>query len=302
MGHLMRIYVKLKLSTEWVLRLGSILTVVNYRHVVQLKEGEMKTRCKLFVSLLSILLFLYITGCDNNPDDRNRSSRDSSNGINTNLTYEELNESEQSEETRDENDIEQTEYINNETSQPPSELYDYSEGLYFLDSTTGIAYVHGIGSCTDSIIMIPPYAPNGSVVRYIGREAFANCTNITTVVIPDTVTIISNSAFSNCSSLTTVIIPNSVTEIRDMAFQNCSSLSSIEIPNSVTSIGFGVFCGCSALNSVILPENIDYAALDSPQWFEYFDHIPTINGMDPYAWMDSVGVTERRGRFGLPSD
>ena len=43
--------------------------------------------------------------------------------------------------------------------------------------------------------------------------------------------------FSNCSSLSCLVIPDSVTRIRDEAFRRCSSLHSLVIPNSVTSIG-----------------------------------------------------------------
>ena len=44
-------------------------------------------------------------------------------------------------------------------------------------------------------------------------------------------------AFYDCSGLTSVSIPNSVTSIGNYAFYNCSGLTSVTIPNSVTSIG-----------------------------------------------------------------
>ena len=50
------------------------------------------------------------------------------------------------------------------------------------------------------------------------------------------VTSIGLSAFEDCSGLTSVVIPNSVSYINGYAFSGCSGLTSVEIPNSVTSI------------------------------------------------------------------
>jgi hypothetical protein len=52
-----------------------------------------------------------------------------------------------------------------------------------------------------------------------------------------TVTSIGYYAFAYCSSLTNVTIPNSVTSIGDSAFMECTKLTSLTIPNSVTNIG-----------------------------------------------------------------
>ena len=64
------------------------------------------------------------------------------------------------------------------------------------------------------------------------------------------VTCIGWSAFDGCSELTSVVIPNSVTELQHGSFYDCSGLTSITIPNSVKSIGEEAFDGCYNLISV----------------------------------------------------
>ena len=57
-------------------------------------------------------------------------------------------------------------------------------------------------------------------------------------------------AFANCSKLTSITIPDSVTSIVDYAFNDCKGLTSVTIGNSVTSIGSSAFGWCYRLTSV----------------------------------------------------
>jgi len=75
------------------------------------------------------------------------------------------------------------------------------------------------------------------------------------VVIPDTydgkpVNRIYVNGFSNCTGITSVIIPNSVTVIENDAFHGCTGIKSITIPASVTIIGYNAFRNCTNLTSV----------------------------------------------------
>lgn len=58
------------------------------------------------------------------------------------------------------------------------------------------------------------------------------------------------------SNITSLIISNSVTSIGKSAFSGCRGITSISIPNSVTEIGSNAFGGCSGLASVMMPDNI----------------------------------------------
>lgn len=87
-------------------------------------------------------------------------------------------------------------------------------------------------------------------IRMIGNWAFYD-SNLTSVIIPNSVTQIGDCAFLGCCSLTGVTIPDRVTQIGDRAFYCCSRLTSVTIPNRVTKIGMRAFSDCSSLQTII---------------------------------------------------
>ena len=93
-------------------------------------------------------------------------------------------------------------------------------------------------------------------VKSTGYYAFQNCSSLTNIEIPDSVTNIESLAFSGCTSLSNITIPSSVTSIGYSAFQYCRSLTSITIPGSVTSIGSGAFSDCTSLSSIQIPSGV----------------------------------------------
>ena len=136
-------------------------------------------------------------------------------------------------------------------------IYDKaSKGLDYTLNADGNSYsVSGIGTCTDTDIIIPSQF-NGKPVTAIGVGAFANRLSFTSVVIPNSITSIAEGSFFYCSNLQSVVIPDSVTSIGNGAFSSCSSLTSVVIPDSVTSIGDGAFFLCSSLTSVVIGDSV----------------------------------------------
>jgi hypothetical protein len=106
---------------------------------------------------------------------------------------------------------------------------------------------------------IPATVTNGAntyAVTSIGKEAFRNCTGLTSVTMPNSVTSIGDDAFYNCTGLTSINLSNSLTSIGFQTFMYCTSLTSINLPNSVTSIGNYAFYICTSLTSINLPNSI----------------------------------------------
>ena len=125
----------------------------------------------------------------------------------------------------------------------------------------------------------------GSVCENIGACAFQNCSSLTNITIPDSVTSIGNYAFQNCSRMTSVTMGNGVTSIGSSAFGYCSSLqynmkenikylgnannlyvvvmgvtdttlTTYTIDNNAKIIYDSAFEDCSSLTSVTIPESV----------------------------------------------
>ena len=132
----------------------------------------------------------------------------------------------------------------------------FSAGLVYTSNGDGTCSVSGIGTCTDTQIVIPAISSNGDSVTSIGNNAFSSCSNVTSIEIPVSVTLIGRSAFLNCSKLTSIVIPDGVTSVGDSAFYGCTSLTSIVIPDSVTSVGDSAFYRCTSLTSIVIPNGV----------------------------------------------
>jgi hypothetical protein len=91
------------------------------------------------------------------------------------------------------------------------------------------------------------------IVTKINDYAFYGCTNIETVVLPDTITEIGVGAFSNCSNLSDINLGEDIISINEECFYSCTSLQDIILPDNIESIGNNAFTN-SGLISIQIPE------------------------------------------------
>ena len=130
-------------------------------------------------------------------------------------------------------------------------------------------------------------------LTYIGSSVFANCTKITAVTLPKSLTAIAGDAFSGCTALTTLTVdaanthltseynivydsgktkllcrapnvtsvtfPPTLTEIAGSAFSGCTGLTQADFSQctALTKIGSSAFYGCTGLTSLSLPANLE---------------------------------------------
>ena len=150
-----------------------------------------------------------------------------------------------------------------------SKIVNYNDYLFY--TYDGVNYLFGYVGEDKTVVLPENYkGENYEIYNY----AFYQSNDITSVIIPNSVTKIGSYAFSGCDSLTSVIIPDSVTSIGSHAFSHCDSLTSVTIGNGVTTIGDWAFFDCDSLTS------IKYRGTSSQwnsiskgkRWNEYYDY------------------------------
>ena len=77
-----------------------------------------------------------------------------------------------------------------------------------------------------------PTTLDGKTVTSLGSSAFKSATNITEIIIPDSVKKIESYAFENCTKLTKVDL-GSIEEIEWDIFEGCTNLTAVTIPKTL---------------------------------------------------------------------
>ncbi len=144
-----------------------------------------------------------------------------------------------------------------------------SAATKILNSSSGVRYIEIDGETLDEIPVNFNFDSTGNHTlkfffsgKTIG-QAFTGVTALTSVSISDEFGMIEipNSAFAGCTYLSSVRIPNTVTGIGDYSFYRCGSLTSVSIPNSVKTLGSYCFSYCyttsgTGLQSITIPDSV----------------------------------------------
>ena len=124
--------------------------------------------------------------------------------------------------------------------------WETEDNFIFYEGENVCYLLRYLGTATQLTL---PESCNGKKYKIYG-SAFANCLDVTEIIMSNNITEIGGSAFQGCSNLKNITMSESLTYIGDSAFRNCTSLTSIVIPSNTTRIMLYAFYGCSNLSRI----------------------------------------------------
>ena len=147
-------------------------------------------------------------------------------------------------------------------------------------------------------------------IKSIVKDAFSHCSGLQKVIVPD-ITTWCNISFGNESAnplyyahhlysnenteITNLIIPNSVTNIGSDAFNGCSSLVSLTFGSGVLSIGNNAFLGCNRIAKVIWLPNTPpsgYRGVNGAMNYVSNDNYTGLSNTTVYPFLSSMFEVE----------
>ena len=137
----------------------------------------------------------------------------------------------------------------------------YENKTYSVTAISSYAF----SECKDlTSIAIP------SSINLMDNNAFNSCSGLSKVIVSnlaawcriDFFNVASNPLYyahhlysDNNTEITNLVIPNSVTSIAPRAFCDCTGLTSVTFGSNVTSIGSAAFIRCTGLSTITIPDN-----------------------------------------------
>ena len=166
-----------------------------------------------------------------------------------------------------------------ESQEETSETEAPIPSLEFLSLGNGTCAVTGIGSITDTYVVIPQRSPDGDVVTEISERAFYSNGTVRAIEIPSTVSVIGDMAFADCSALVYISVDKSNKWFSDIG----GILFSLDMTKILA------YPSASGASTITIPESVNAIA---PMAFYKSDNLKTINFEGSYESWSAITVGE----------
>ena len=173
-------------------------------------------------------------------------------------------------------------------SAPYSHL-DMTDATVYTDCASGIS-TNSFSGFTN----LSAYTISGDDLVSIGDNAFSDCPNLTSAVVPNSVTQLGSAVFQNDTSLVSATLPSGLTTITDYLFDNCTSLPSISLPSETRTISNYAFHNNTSLTGVTFPTTLTTIGSNTFQDCTSFTSvtIPSgVTGIGNYAFEGDTALT-----------
>lgn len=127
-------------------------------------------------------------------------------------------------------------------------MSDRTRTTYTINENTSILYAAVFAECENMVTIALP----NSIV-FIGASAFRECPRLVSVTLGEKLETIGSSAFYYCRELKNINFPNSLKNIGNSAFYYCTKLSNVSFGTSLETIGESAFQFCYTLESITFP-------------------------------------------------
>ena len=173
----------------------------------------------------------------------------------------------------------------------PAYGYDFIDGnIYYkiiseTDSTVKVSYHiyygydnHYHGGYDGEIIIPETVKYNDKTFRVttIGENAFSNCSNLTSVIIPESVTSIESCAFLNCKNCNIIVVPKTMASVEEDAFDGCESnlriinLSDLEILEYTTNDNTTIYHGYKVVSIDEIIDGFCFETKEDANYLHYY--------------------------------
>ena len=183
-----------------------------------------------------------------------------------------------------------------EQSQPSEkvvvEVPSWSGKLAVAELNDGSGYlVEGRIALAEGKVVVPSEVDGKPIVGFT-EYGFKNCTKITSIIIPDTITSygdIMHDPFKNCTNLRRVKFSRGATTVS--GFEGCEMLKEVTFPDEVVSVT-GIFKNCKNLTKVTFGKNFQNIAKGALRNNDKLKEIVIVEG-NPYFRIESKCIISK---------